>query len=668
MTAGNPGNNDTVKPAAWDSPSESSTGAGEHECNHLQPRSTEQGSAVKNPETGSILPGALRAKFEHYVKDNPADPLGRKNLAYLYNSLLSRDEKRYIAGSDYGDPDSGMNRITDKLMALLVGEKICTQAGPGSFILKLRSFLHGTPPVTGDAVKQGDNMTDEMEKLVFPLAVRVEDMEVMANEIPWHAKRLPGLKDFTGRNASLMLGDHVLASGRIIEAENGSPAFETGDVILDGNSPDTPMLRQILLDYPLNLSVETGRKYITAHEASRIGPGTVISFDNPAAGPVDLVSDGTDTVIAGGEIVALGESFGIRITDYTCGGTAGVMAGPVSRRAGKIDEALNVPLKCVVGRRKVTLGDFAGIGEGSIIELDSTVFSPVEVIIGNDIKLQGEVVVINGNFGVRITGDSRERFLPAEGPGCRENDNTGDVTVQVDEAPGTGRPFSFLETAGPQNIVDFLQGEHPQTIALVLSFLSPRPCAAVLEGLPYELRGEISMRIAGMRNVSSDVIRGIEHVLEKKMAMLAPSDSVKPGGIDSVVEMLGIAGRQMEKTVMSYISENDPDLAEEIRKRIFMFEDIAVLDDRSVQKVLREVDTQDLVLSLKGASAEVMDKIFRNMSKRASSLLREDMDYMGPVRLRDVENAQQKIVNIIRRLEGAGEILIVRHGEDKLVV
>jgi len=171
-----------------------------------------------------------------------------------------------------------------------------------------------------------------------------------------------------------------------------------------------------------------------------------------------------------------------------------------------------------------------------------------------------------------------------------------------------------------------------------------------------------------MDRTSPDVLREVERVLERKLSTLASEDYTSAGGIDSIVEVLTHVDRGTEKIIIEALEEEDPELAEEIKKRMFVFEDIVFLDDRAIQKVLREVDTQDLAKALKGVDAEVQEKIFRNMSKRASALLREDMDFMGPVRLRDVEEAQQKIVNIIRKLEEAGDIVVARAGEEELVV
>ena len=230
------------------------------------------------------------------------------------------------------------------------------------------------------------------------------------------------------------------------------------------------------------------------------------------------------------------------------------------------------------------------------------------------------------------------------------------------------RPFDFIRRTDPAHLLNFIQGEHPQTIALILAYLDSNKASMILGSLPHEIQSEVAKRIATMDRTSPDVLREVERVLEKKLSTLASEDFTAAGGVDTIVEILNLVDRSTERTILETLEEEDPDLAEEIKKRMFVFEDIVLLGDRDIQKVLREVDTAELAKALKGVNSEVQDKIFRNMSKRAASVLKEDMDFMGPVRLKDVEEAQQKIVSIIRRLEDSGDIVIARAGEDELVV
>jgi flagellar motor switch protein FliG len=230
------------------------------------------------------------------------------------------------------------------------------------------------------------------------------------------------------------------------------------------------------------------------------------------------------------------------------------------------------------------------------------------------------------------------------------------------------RPFDFIRRTDPTHLLNFIQQEHPQTIALILAYLEPQKAATILSNLPHEIQSDIAKRIATMDRTSPETLREVERVLEKKLSTISSEDYTAAGGVESVVEILNLVDRTTEKGIIENLEEEDPELAEEIKKRMFVFEDIVMLDDRSIQKVLREVDSAELAKALKSVDNEVQDKIFRNMSKRASQLLKEDMEYMGPIRMKDVEEAQQKIVSIIRKLEEAGEIVIARAGEDEMVV
>lgn len=230
------------------------------------------------------------------------------------------------------------------------------------------------------------------------------------------------------------------------------------------------------------------------------------------------------------------------------------------------------------------------------------------------------------------------------------------------------KPFDFIRKTDPSQVLNFIQGEHPQTIALIMSYLDAQQAAAIISALPAERQSDVARRIAIMDRTSPEIIREVESILERKILTLGTQDYTSAGGIKSVVNILNKVDRATEKTILETLEVQDPELSEEIKKLMFVFEDIMKMDDRSIQMVLREVDSKDLALALKGGSEEVSGKIKKNMSKRAAQMLEEDMAFLGPVRLRDVEEAQQRIVNIIRRLEETGEIIISRGGGDELIV
>jgi len=230
------------------------------------------------------------------------------------------------------------------------------------------------------------------------------------------------------------------------------------------------------------------------------------------------------------------------------------------------------------------------------------------------------------------------------------------------------RPFDFARKAEPTQILNFIQNENPQTIALVLSYLLPEQSSAVLSSLPQDKQADVARRIALMDSTSPEVISQVERVLEQKLSATVTQDYTNAGGIESIVQILNGVDRGTERTILDSLEIQDPELAEEIKKRMFVFEDIVNLDNRSIQRIIRDIENVDLQLALKVASEEVREAIFRNMSKRMSDTFKEEMEYMGPVRLRDVEEAQTRIVATIRRLEEAGEIIIARGGGDDIIV
>lgn len=230
------------------------------------------------------------------------------------------------------------------------------------------------------------------------------------------------------------------------------------------------------------------------------------------------------------------------------------------------------------------------------------------------------------------------------------------------------RPFEFVRKTDPSQVLNFIQDEHPQTIAMILSYLSSTQAAMILGALTPEKQADVAKRIAMMDRTSPDVIKEVESVLERKLSSLLNQDYTIVGGVDAIVGILNTVDRGTEKHIMESLEIEEPELADEIRKKMFVFEDILLLDDRAIQRVLRDVDNNDLAVALKGANEEVQGVIFKNLSKRLAAMIREDMEFMGPVRMKDVEEAQQKIVSIIRKLEDSAEIVISRGGGDEIIV
>jgi flagellar motor switch protein FliG len=242
-------------------------------------------------------------------------------------------------------------------------------------------------------------------------------------------------------------------------------------------------------------------------------------------------------------------------------------------------------------------------------------------------------------------------------------------TELIDRLSAAMRPqrFAFAREADPAQLAQFIGSEHPQTIALILSHLHPQQAAQTLINLPPDVRTEVAIRIATMDRTPPDVVDQVEDVLRKKFSSVVSRDFTSVGGTQFLVSVLSSVDRGTEKSILDHLSSSNAELADDVRKLMFVFEDLVKLENRSVQRVLREVDSKDLAFAMRGVSTELQDKIFRNLSTRAAQVLREEMEVGGPLRLRQVEEAQQRIVSIVRKLEESEEIVLQRGGEDILV-
>ncbi|GAA0782581.1 flagellar motor switch protein FliG [Hathewaya limosa] len=243
-----------------------------------------------------------------------------------------------------------------------------------------------------------------------------------------------------------------------------------------------------------------------------------------------------------------------------------------------------------------------------------------------------------------------------------------EILDKVTEATQQFRPFSIARKADAHQLLNVISNEHPQTIALVLCYLQPDKAAQIMSALSEELQAEVAYRIATMNNTSPIMVKEIEKVLDSKLSSVIKTESTNLGGIPPLVDILNQVDRTTEKNITEGLEREDVELAEKVKESMFVFEDIINLDDVSIQRILREVDNKELALALKGCSEDVQEIIFRNQSKRAGATLKEDIQFLGPVRLMDVEKSQQKIVSIIRRLDEAGEIIMARGGEDAIIV
>lgn len=240
--------------------------------------------------------------------------------------------------------------------------------------------------------------------------------------------------------------------------------------------------------------------------------------------------------------------------------------------------------------------------------------------------------------------------------------------VETIEAATRSTPFGFLRKADPQNLSTFLSDEHPQTVALILSYLPAHQAAEILQGLPQARQIEVVRRVSQMEVTSPEVLAQVEGALEKRLSSLFAEDLRRAGGVKAVSSILNLTDRATERSILDALEQEDPQMVDKIRRLMFVFEDIKRIDDHGIQIILKDVETGQLALALKVADEELKDKFFRNMSKRAQDLLREEMEYLGPQRLSDVEAAQQSIVDVVRKYEDLGDIVIEGRGSSQIVV
>lgn len=271
--------------------------------------------------------------------------------------------------------------------------------------------------------------------------------------------------------------------------------------------------------------------------------------------------------------------------------------------------------------------------------------------------------VVTAERYIATGGVEYARSLLAKALGAERAEELINRLVATMEA----QPFHYLNDVEPGQIAAFIHSEHPQTIAVILSYLHVRQTAAIVAALPYEMQAQVSVRLANIDGINPAVVAQVETALKKRLSSVLGADTSKTGGLDYLVKVLTQVDRSTERAILEQLDESAPELAMEIRKHMFVFDNLTMLDDRSMQRVLRDVDNRDLALALRGASTAVRDHIFKNVSQRAAETLREELESGSPVRLRTVEEAQQKVVSVVRRLEDEEEIVVARGGSDVML-
>jgi flagellar motor switch protein FliG len=263
-----------------------------------------------------------------------------------------------------------------------------------------------------------------------------------------------------------------------------------------------------------------------------------------------------------------------------------------------------------------------------------------------------------GSIGASAGGLDLAKSLVEKALGKNASDTLDNVRQQIEAVP-----FGFLQKVDSQNLLTFIIDEHPQTIALILTHLPPAHAAAVIGGLPSDRQLSVIRRVANMGQTNPEIIREVERGLENRMSSVMSQQFENAGGVESVAEILNVTDRATERNLLENLAQEDPDLVEEIRRLMFVFDDITKFADKDIQNVLKNVESSQWAMALKGASEELKTKVLGNMSQRAADMLREEMEYLGPVKMSAVEQVQQQIVDVIRRLEDAGEI--TTHGGDE---
>ena len=488
-------------------------------------------------------------KLISYLNGNGKKALKSKYLSTFYNDILDPDEKKFISGDDYGDEYDG---------SVMKG-----------ILKRIRNSITGVNKLVPD-VSCGYELN--LEKFRFPVTVRVEAGTVVYNEIIRGEDQVP-VSDISGRKALLVIGDMEIGSGKI-SAKDGKVAFiELTDTVMNSRSGALP-LTDLLHEYRFNISVEVGRKSIHPLEAEEIYNGTALVFDKYAGEHLDVILEDYDLVIAKGEACILGEVTAVRITEMVNINLPGVLNGEYEKKRDIGPEAI-VPVRFVYGRRKMTIKEVIGLGEGSVLELDRIFLVPAELMFGDEPATRAELIVVDGKLGARVPV-ARLKNLYGNKPvksvlesSCeREDVSVGETTGQdyTSGMDGADKPFSFFNENNIEHTLSVLENEHPQTIALVLSYLEAKHCAMILSYLPPEVRIAVTRRIACMRGVSVTVIEDLEKVLRKKLSRISSDRYLYSGGLDHTIEIIKNTDHGMEKSLIEGLEETDPQTAAEIKK------------------------------------------------------------------------------------------------------
>lgn len=337
------------------------------------------------------------------------------------------------------------------------------------------------------------------------------------------------------------------------------------------------------------------------------------------------------------------------------------MSGAVTRLNGKMKAAVLL----VALAPDAASGVFRHLTEAEVETLTKVIATLPQVNQDTrDAVLREFHTMVQNSSKHRTAGPAYARALLERSLGV----DKADIIMGKVEGQSKQRPFGFANRVEPAQLMEFIRSEHPQTIALILAHLKPNQASAILSGLPAERQVEVAHRLATLDRADPDLLRDIEEVLRHRLLLVDVSETQAIGGVDVAVEILNRVDSTTERAIMDGLEIDNPELAAEIKKRMLVFEDLVYLNEQSIQRVIREVEAKEWALALRTASEEVSNCIFSNMSKRLTELVQEEMEYLGLVRLREVEEVQQRIVGVIRELEEAGEVVVSRIDETEVFV
>ena len=482
---------------------------------------------------------------------------------------------------------------------------------------------------------------EQLKDFPLPLTVRFEDQIIDFKTYCLNRSKsnLPDFASFAGKTGTLFLGKTRIAGVTLTADKTGA------SLTMEKNSIDFSKenIEAVILDTEVSIVAVMGTKEMSVDDILRLGNNSIVGFDKLAGEPIDLYVDDPWCFFGYGEALNIDGHFGVRIIQVT---QDGLVALPKKRTS------MDVPVvgcRFVLGYKSVTIKSLLELGESHILEFEERAEQPSKLIFDNGLTLDAEILVVGENFMARIKGKPEPLAEINETVSAASGEGKGDSSLD---------PVSFLRTVAVFDLLNLIQMEHPQIIALVLSGIEVEKAAVILQYLPSEIKSDVARRIATMDRTNPKILREIALILKQKISLLSGEVYGASGGIASIVKMLNLADRSTEKEIIEALENEDPELSEEIKKRMFTLEDIVSLQDTDVAKVLRAADSTMLATALESIDSDVRDKIFRCLPERSIAVLKEKMEKSPSSGFSEIETARREIVALIRTLEERGEITV----------